>query len=198
MEWKLSKQEKRRLEKRSPFYATFDYKFSHRRWWHFMLLLLLKILMLWHKVTAPTKNPAPPSWEKWDGSWKIEYNFYRNSLMCAVILSKLCPLGNMLDVAFKLNWNCPPRVSIKPKSNKSNKTQNLWGFGKERFWVFNIWKIQNLIKQIDSENVENPKTNFLKDWCRIFNLWKTQNLKITQANPRLTLRFANIFNNYLT
>ena len=89
-------------------------------------------------------------------------------------------------------------VSIKPKTPKSNKTQNLWGFGKERFWVFNIWKIQNLIKQIDSENVENPKPNFLKDWCRIFNLWKTQNLKITQANPRLTLRFANIFNNYLT
>ena len=57
------------------------------------------------------KNPAPPSWEKWDGSWKIEYNFYRNSLMCAVILYKLCPLGNMLDVAFKLNWNCPPSQS---------------------------------------------------------------------------------------
>ena len=111
MEWKLSKQEKRRLEKRSPFYATFDYKFSHRRWWHFMLLLLLKILMLWHKVTAPTKKTSPPSWEKWDGSWKIEYNFYRNSLMCAVILYKLCPLGNMLDVAFKLNWNCPPSQS---------------------------------------------------------------------------------------
>ena len=70
------------------------------------------------------------------------------------------------------------RVSIKPKTPKSNKTQNLWGFGKERFWVFNIWKIQNLIKQIDSENVENPKPNFLKDWCRIFNLWKTQNLPI--------------------
>ena len=49
-------------------------------------------------------------------------------------------------------------VSIKPKTPKSNKTQNLWGFGKERFWVFNIWKIQNLIKAIRPWKCGKPKT----------------------------------------
>ena len=66
-------------EKRSPFYATFDYKFSHRRWWHFMLLLLLLNWQDFNALTRTTKVRAPKSlqnlvsWsmKNWKTLWKI-------------------------------------------------------------------------------------------------------------------------------
>ena len=107
-------------EKRSPFYATFDYKFSHRRWWHFMLLLLLLNWQDFNALTRTTKVRAPKSLQNlvsWSmKNWKTLWKFLLQKSSRAYFINEnfstvgVFALGNMLDMAFKLNWNCPPAL----------------------------------------------------------------------------------------
>lgn len=117
-------------EKRSPFYATFDYKFSHRRWWHFMLLLNSQDF---NALTRTTKvsGGAPNQTQNSIFSLMVNEKFYSfASTLCGKILytKKLISLmktkfsvgvfalGNMLDMAFKLNWNCPPALCFSARA----------------------------------------------------------------------------------